>query len=229
MVERNVSDKPGWVRKLRQVDAAERAGFVEDRRQAAETLLGVDDAIERIVEQLRASGELEHTVILFLTDNGFAFGQHRIRGKRCQYEECIRTPFAARVPGAVAHDVPGLISNVDIAPTIAALAGVRPGQPVDGRSFAPALLGAPWHAPTGVFLDWAGDREIPAWQGVRTDDFAYIESADGTIELYDLTGAIGAADPYQLQNRSADPRYRATVRRLARMLRVFRSRTPGRG
>ncbi len=174
-----------------------------------------------------ASGELEHTVILFLTDNGFSFGQHRIRGKRCQYDECIRTPFAARVPGAQAHDVPGLISNVDLAPTIADLAGVVPGQSVDGRSFAAALLGAPWHAPAGVFLDWAGDREIPAWQGVRTEDFAYIESADGTVELYDLTGAIGAADPYELRSRSADPRYRATVRRLAAMLRAFRSRSTG--
>ena len=228
VVERNVSDKPAWVRKLRQVDASERAGFIQDRRHEAETLLGVDDAVERIVEQLRASGELEHTVILFLTDNGYSFGQHRIRGKRCQYEECIRTPFAARVPGAHAHDVPGLISNVDLAPTIADLAGVEPGQPVDGRSFASVLLGAPWHAPAGVFLDWAGDREIPPWQGVRTVDFAYIESADGTVELYDMTGAIGDADPYQLRSRAADPRYRATVRRLARMLRAFRSRSPGR-
>jgi N-acetylglucosamine-6-sulfatase len=227
VVERNVSDKPMWVQKLRQVDATARAGFVEDRRLESETLLGVDDAIERIVDQLQASGELEHTVILFLTDNGFSFGQHRIRGKRCQYEECIRTPFAVRVPGAQAHDVTGLISNVDVAPTIADLAGVHPGQPVDGTSFAPALLGAPWQAPAGVFLDWAGDREIPAWQGVRTEDFAYIESADGTVELYDLTGAIAAADPYQLQNRSGDPRYRATVRRLAQMLRGLRSRSPG--
>ena len=94
----------------------------------------VDDAIERIVDQLQASGELERTVIMFMTDNGFAFGQHRIRGKRCQYDECIRTPFAARVPGVQAHDVPGLISNVDLAPTIADLAGVEPGQPVDGRA-----------------------------------------------------------------------------------------------
>jgi len=225
--ERNVSDKPAWVRKLRQVDATARAGFLEDRRHESETLLGVDDAIERIVDQLRASGDLDHTVILFLTDNGFSFGQHRIRGKRCQYDECIRTPFAARVPGVQAHDVPGLISNVDLAPTIADLAGVEPGQTVDGTSFAPALLSEPWHPPAGVFLDWAGDREIPAWQGVRTEDFAYIESADGTVELYDLTGVIGTADPYQLQDRSADPRYRATARRLARMLRAFRTRSAG--
>jgi N-acetylglucosamine-6-sulfatase len=227
VVERNVSDKPGWVRKLRPVDVAERARLIQDRRHESETLLGVDDAIERIVEQLRASGELEHTVIIFMTDNGFSFGQHRIRGKRCQYDECIRTPFAARVPGAQAHDVPGLISNVDLAPTIADLAGVRPGQSVDGRSFAPALLGTPWKGPAGVFLEWAGDQEIPAWQGVRTEDFSYIESADGTVELYDLSGVIGAADPYQLRNRVTDRRYRSTVRRLARSLRAFHSRTPG--
>ena len=105
--ERNVSDKPGWVRSSDLSTRDERARLVEDQRLESETLLGVDDAIERIVDQLRASGELEQTVIIFMTDNGFSFGQHRIRGKRCQYDECIRTPFAARVPGAEAHDVPG--------------------------------------------------------------------------------------------------------------------------
>ena len=85
-----------------------------------------------------------------------------------------------------------------------------------------------WRSPAGVFLEWAGDREIPAWQGVRTNDFAYIEDADGTVELYDLTGVIGPADPYELRSRAGDPRYRATVHRLAAMLRVFRTRSPGR-
>ena len=102
--ERNVSDKPAWVRKLRPVDATERAGFLADRRHEAETLLGVDDAVERIVEPAREpTATWTDTVIFFLTDNGFSFGEHRIRGKRCPYEECIRTPFAARVPGARRH------------------------------------------------------------------------------------------------------------------------------
>lgn len=228
VVERNVSDKPAWVRKLRPIDAADRAVLLADRRHEAETLLGVDDAVKRIVDQLTADGDLERTVIFFLTDNGYSFGEHRIRGKRCPYEECIRTPFAVRVPGADARDVPGLISNVDLAPTIADLAGVRPGLAVDGRSFAPALLGERWRPPAGVFLEWAGDRDIPPWQGVRTRDFAYFESADGTVELYDITGAIGAADPFELRSRSADPRYRGTVRRLAALLRALRSRPPGR-
>lgn len=226
--ERNVSDKPTWVRKLRPVDAAGRAAFLADRRHEAEALLGVDDAVQRIVGQLAAEGELDRTVIFYLTDNGFSFGQHRIRGKRCPYEECIRTPFAVRVPGAEARDVRGVISNVDLAPTIADLAGVPPGQPVDGRSFASALLGERWKAPPGVFLEWAGDGAVPPWQGVRTPDFAYIESADGTVELYDITGAIGVADPFELRSRSADPRYRRIVLRLAALLRALRSRPPGR-
>lgn len=224
--ERNLSDKPAWVRGLRPVDAAARARFLADRRLESEALLAVDDAVKRIVDQLAADGELDRTVIFFLTDNGFSFGAHRIRGKRCPYEECIRTPFVVRAPGADARVVPGLISNVDLAPTIADLAGVRPGQPVDGRSFAPALLGGRWKPPSGVLLDWVGDREVPAWQGVRTSDFAYIENADGTVELYDITGAIGAADPFELRSRSADPRYRGTLKRLAALLRALRTRPP---
>ncbi len=228
MEERNVGDKPTWVRKLRPLAAVDRERYLEERRHEAETLLAVDDAVERIVDQLAAEGDLERTVIFFMTDNGFSFGQHRIRGKRCPYEECIKTPFAARVPGVRARDVPGLISNVDLAPTIADLAGIRPGQPVDGRSFAPVLLGERWRSPAGVFIEWAGDRDVPPWQGVRTSDFAYIESEDGTVELYDLTGMLGPADPFELRSRSGDARYRATVRRLAALLRAFRTRPPGR-
>jgi arylsulfatase A-like enzyme len=227
--EHNVADKPGWVRKLPPLSRTQRAKLIADRRHEAATLLGVDDAVKRIFGQLSSSGDLGNTVVFFLTDNGYSFGEHRIRGKRCPYEECIRTPFAVRVPGATAGNVPGLVSNVDLAPTIADLAGVRPGIAEDGRTFAPVLRGQPWRPPNGVFIEWAGDREIPPWQGVRTTDFAYIEDADGTVELYDLTGVFGPADPLELQNRSGDPRYRRTVRHLAKVLDAFRSRQPRQG
>lgn len=226
--ERNVSDKPAWVQALSPLDDDDLSKLTSERRRARATLLGVDDAIRRIVEAVEARGDLERTVIFFLTDNGFSFGEHRIRGKRCPYEECIHTPFAVRVPGGRAGPVGGLISNVDLAPTIADLAGIHPAPPVDGRSFAQALAGRPWKGPPGVLLEWAGDSEIPAWQGVRTRDYAYIESADGTVELYDLTGAKGHADPLELKNRAQDPRYRDTVVRLAELLRRLRSREPHR-
>jgi arylsulfatase A-like enzyme len=227
--ERNVSDKPAWVQALRTLDAGDLSRLMSDRRQERAALLGVDDAVRRIVEAVEARGDMGRTVIFFLTDNGFSFGEHRIRGKRCPYEECIRTPFAVFAPEVKAGQVDALVSNVDLAPTIAVLAGVRPAPVVDGRSFARALAGRPWKGPPGVLLEWAGDAEIPTWQGVRTHDFVYVENGDGTVELYDLTGARGAADPFELKNRARDPRYDDVVARLAELLSRLRSREPRRG
>ncbi len=222
--ERNVSDKPAWVQALDPLDGDDLSRLMSERRRERATLLGVDDAIRRIVGAAEARGDLDRTIIFFLTDNGFSFGEHRIRGKRCQYEECIRTPFAVLVPGGESGQVNGLISNVDLAPTIVDLAGIQTAPLVDGRSFRRALAGRPWKGPPGVLLEWAGDDEVPAWQGVRTRDFAYVESADGTVELYDLTGALGRADPFEVKSRSDDPRYRVVVDRLAALLRRLRSR-----
>ena len=226
-VNEDRSDKPRWIARGRSLTGPEVAKLQDERRRQRETLLGLDDAIRRIVEALRARGELERTVIVYLTDNGFAFGEHGIRGKRCPYEECVHTPFAVRVPGARARSVTGLVSNVDLAPTIAVLARTRPGFETDGRSFARALEGGRWRGPPGVLLEYAGDAEIPGWWAVRTEDLVYIEYDDGALELYDLTGRIGRADPYQLENRAGDRRYRAATTRLASLLRELRSRDRG--
>ncbi len=59
---------------------------------------------------------------------------------------------------------------------------------------------------------------MPPWRGVRTPDFAYIENRDGTVELYDLTGALGRPDPEELRNVAARPRYASTRRWLANTL-----------
>jgi arylsulfatase A-like enzyme len=227
--ERDRSDKPMWVRRLDPLTRLDEARLQERRRLEYETMLGVDDAVRRIVDALGARGDIGRTVIFFLTDNGFSFGEHGIRGKRCPYEECIRTPLAVRVPGQAARHVPSLVSNVDLAPTIADLAGVTPGLEPDGTSFAPALRGRPWRGPPGILLEWAGDREVPPWWGVRTRDFAYVENDDGTLELYDLTGRLGRSDPFEVEGRADDPRYRAVRERLAEMLRTLRFGVGGQG
>ena len=227
--ERDVSDKPAWVQALEPLDARERAELQRDQRRAREALLVVDDEIRRIVDTIAARGDLDRTVIFFLTDNGYSFGEHRIRGKRCPYDECIRTPLAVRMPGSLAATVPGTVSNVDLAPTIADLAGVRPGLAVDGTTFAQALAERGWRPPDGALIEWVGDATVPPWRGVRTTDFAYIEDADGTIELYDLTGVKGRPDPLELRNRAGGVRYRREVRRLAALLRLLRSQPVSRG
>ncbi len=165
----DVAGKPAWIRNLPPVTPDRVAAFIEARRQERETLLAADDAVRRIVEEVAARGELNRTVFLFLTDNGFAFGEHRWRGKRCPYDPCIGTPFAVRTPWRPSGTAEELVSNADLAPTIAALAGVRPGLAVDGLSFA-SLLGAPLRLPATspapttdrpLLIEFAGDGVVP--------------------------------------------------------------------
>jgi arylsulfatase A-like enzyme len=228
VTEADRSDKPRWVARKRPYTPPEIARLQDERREQRETLLGMDDAVRRIVEALRHRGELDRTVIVYLTDNGFAFGEHGIRGKRCPYEPCVHTPLAVRVPGRASGTVEGVVSNIDLAPTLLALADARAGSQLDGTSFARALEGHRWRGPPGALLEYVGDAHLPRWWAVRTQDLVYIETADGTRELYDVGGRLGPADPDQLDNRLAQPRYRAAVARLEILLGELRSGAAGR-
>jgi arylsulfatase A-like enzyme len=210
------------------IDEAAAAVLDEDRIRERQTLLAVDDAVERIVAAVAARGDLERTVIFFLTDNGFSFGEHGWTAKSCPYVECVRTPFAVYVPGAHAGSDPAMVSNVDLAPTIAGLAGL-PVAPTDGRDLSPLLEGeGPAPARGAVLTEYHGDGVVPAWEGVRTPDFAYIRTGSFE-ELYDLTGARGAADPFEMDNRIDDPAYVEVRSRLSRLTTELASADPGDG
>ena len=218
----SVAGMPAWVQALPALTAQDVTTLQAERRRQYDTLLGLDRSVHSIIDAVSARGDLSDTYVFFLTDNGYAFGEHRIVGKRCPYEECVRTPFAVYVPGAKAGTDPQLISNVDLAPTIAALAGVTPRLPEDGTSFARNLADpkAPVHHQTKL-IEWAGDSEVPPWWGLRTPGFAYIET--GTqAELYDLTGRLGLPDPHELHNVVASPAYAEIRARLAARLRLMR-------
>jgi arylsulfatase A-like enzyme len=222
--ERDVSDKPAWVRALPPLGPPARAGLREDHRLQYETLGAVDAAVRSVVEALRTRGDLANTIIVYLSDNGYSYGEHRWVTKSCPYEECIRTPFVVRVPGTEARTDRHLVSSVDVAPTIAELAGVRPGGAVDGISLVPLLQGrSPPRWRDGVLSEYVGSREVPGWWELRTADVAYVEYATGERELYDLTGVLGSPDPYELENRVDDPRYASLVDELAGRLGALRA------
>jgi len=216
----SVRGAPPWVRDLRPIDDRFAVQLERWRRRESETLLALDDAVRRIVQEVRARGELGRTVFIFMTDNGWSFGQHRWVGKRCAYDPCIQTPLAIRSPWVTAATVDQLVSNVDIAPTIAELAG-RTSPLHDGISLAPLVTGATTRdiPRDGILIEWAGDADVPPWQGVRTQNFAYIETKGGWVELYDFGGMLGPADPWQLHNVAAVPRYAHVRRALAARLR----------
>ena len=105
------------------------------------SLYAVDDMVKRLVTTLHKTGDLKDTVIIFMSDNGFLLGEHRIpNGKQYPYEESIRIPFEIRGPGIPKNEVrkqPG--ANIDIAPTILDLAGIPNAAPVDGRTLMPLI------------------------------------------------------------------------------------------
>lgn len=215
--EEDVSDKPAWVRALPSLDAADRAALASQREAQYRALLAVDEAVRAIVEALRERGELDRTLILYLSDNGASFGEHRWTMKVCPYAACARIPFLARLPGATPGFDPTLVSTVDVAPTIADLAGVSlPGT--DGASLVPALDGTGAVRRPGVLMEWAGGNGVPAWRAVRTPAFLYVELSTGERELYDLAGRLGPPDPYELEDRSGQPAYAEVKRRLRGLL-----------
>jgi len=210
--EADVSDKPAWVRALPPLGAAGIERMQEAKRRSFETLLAVDEAVRRILEALRERGELEETVVVFTSDNGLAFGEHRWDRKSCPYEECIRVPLLVRTPGLAHRVEPALVSEVDLAPTILDLVGVPPGGALDGVSLAPLLRGGP-APPQEVYLEFAGDPRVPAWWALRRPGWLYVELATGERELYDLR-----RDPFELVNLAREPDRAAIVTDMAATL-----------
>ena len=217
----DVRGKPGWIRALPTLDRTIAEALQERQRRMLETLAAVDRSVRSLVQQVTARGELDRTLIVLVTDNGYSFGEHRWIGKRCPYDPCVRTPFVVRSPWTSPHDVATPVSNIDLAPTFLELAGIDPSTVgVDGRSLVPEIddrvPGTVENEP--VMIEWHGDAEVPAWRGLRTEAFSYLEHADGTVELYDLEGRFGRADPRELRNRAFDPAYESIRRRLGRVL-----------
>ena len=214
--EADVSDKPSFVRRLPRLSADGQAAIREMYQQELESLLAVDEGIVRVVAALRATGELENTLILFTSDNGFFHGEHRVpNGKVMVYEPSIRVPLILRGPGVPAGQRRRqLVTNADLAPTILEAAGAVPaGRVPDGRSLFPLVRdrGLAWGRE--LLVEGAPGFQAVAYAALRNDRFAYAEHDNGERELYDLR-----RDPHQLENAIGKPRYAAIEARLAERL-----------
>lgn len=209
--EANIADKPPWIRDLPRLSAASKAKIISYRRERRDALRTVDDSVVRIVNALRDTGELADTVLVFTSDNGFMQGEHRIDwGKVVPYMESARVPLLIRGPGFTPGTHTELVSNADLAPTFAEIAGVTPGHPVDGVSMLGTIP-----VDRSILLeslasdDWKGGATtgpLPAYRSVIQNRWQWTEW-DGAQELYDL-----ANDPYQQRNRAGDPAF-GTIRK----------------
>ena len=217
--EADVSDKPAWIRELPAPEAETLASYRASRRRSYETLRAVDDAVRAVMGELRRRGELRTTVIVFTSDNGLAFGEHRWAKKTCAYDECLRVPLLIRVPGVEHRVEPSFVSTMDLAPTIAEVAGIEPQQPMAGTSLVPLLLtGRDERLADEVYAEWVGEGfPVPGWWALRTRGFAYVELTTGERELYALR-----EDPFELVNVVEKPRFAAVVERLSAALDAYR-------
>jgi N-acetylglucosamine-6-sulfatase len=198
--EANVSDKPEWVQKRPLLTQAEIARDEQLRIDMHETLLAVDEAIQQLI----AATNGEPTLIIFMTDNGYVFGEHRLRGKNDAYEGSIRLPLILRQDGVIAAGVTDdrLALNVDVAQTI----GDATGVPTPGTEGLP-LTGTEVRSRFPVEAIAGGRR--PAYCGVRTRRELFVHYASGEEEFYNLR-----QDPYQLSNRASVPAVADKVRTL---------------
>jgi N-acetylglucosamine-6-sulfatase len=139
--EGNVSDKPAFIREAEHLTPSDKRTYKVYYEKQLESLRSVDDGVKEIVDTLGQLHRLRNTYILFTSDNGFFFGEHRlIGGKFLAYEPATHLPFLIRGPGIKPDTSTGeLTANIDIAPTILELAGVEPDKSVDGRSIVPFL------------------------------------------------------------------------------------------
>jgi len=184
------------------------------------TVLSVDDSVGRLVAHLKATGQYDNTVIVFMGDNGLLEGEHGMVDKRTMHEPSIRIPLVARGPGLPAgRVVEGQVLAMDLAPSVLDLCGAPPLAGIQGRSWKALAAGSDPAWRTAWFYEYNYEKQFPYTpniRGVRTDRWKFMRypHGDGSPdkhlpELYDLK-----SDPLELKNLAADPKFAATRRDL---------------
>ncbi|MBA4149693.1 MAG: sulfatase [Verrucomicrobia bacterium] len=220
-------DKPMWLKNQRNswhgVDYPYH-GQLQDISQFyisyCETLLAVDEGIGRVLDFLRKKNLLENTIVVYMGDNGFLFGEHGLIDKRVAYEESMRVPLLMHCPqifkpGTVVEQV---VANIDIAPTFLEAAGLKTPEHMDGTSFLPVARGEsiPWR--DALLYEYYWERtfpQTPTMHAVRGDQYKYIryQGLWDTDELYDLK-----ADPSETRNLIRSPEHKQVVAKMNKQM-----------
>jgi arylsulfatase A-like enzyme len=180
----------------------------------------VDAGVGRLVAELEKLGLAGNTHVVFSSDHGDMQGSHGLKNKSSAYEESVRIPFVAAGPGiAPGQHRPELVGTIDFLPTFAELCGFEAPPSMDGISFAPCLQGKSADTHTRVFSEdasgWSMVREGPWKLVIRNQD-------SSCTHLFDLRN-----DPFEMNDRVADPECENIRGRLTEVLRQWRDRTVG--
>jgi N-acetylglucosamine-6-sulfatase len=218
----NFGDKPRWLKDQRNswhgVDFPYHSDLnIEAYYKAyCEALCGVDDSIGRVMDQLKKMGLHDDTLVIYMGDNGFMFGEHGLIDKRVAYETSIRVPMLMQCPdlfkgGTVVNDV---VANIDIAPTVLEAMGLQKPPHMDGQSFIALGQGKqiPWRDYFLYVYYWEKNfPQSPTVFSLRGSQYKYITyyglwDAD---ELYDIKN-----DPLESKNLINDSEFSQIARKM---------------
>ncbi len=234
-----LGDKPGWITQRldtwhgiygplygfrkdfpdRSVEGVER--FEDFVRSYAGTINSVDDSVGELYRTLEEIGELDNTLFVFTSDNGFLLGEHGMIDKRTMHRESIRVPLVVRYPklieaGTVVKDQ---VLNIDLAPSIVDICSARPMKNIHGMSWKPLVAGRPTNWRKAWLYEYNYEKQFPYTpnvRGVRTDEWKYSHYPHGDggpdrhmAELYNIK-----EDPDETTNLINDPKYARVVKDL---------------
>ena len=195
-----------------QGDELVRWKYQQYMRDYLATAMSVDESIGRVMEYLEEIGELDNTVIVYTSDQGFFLGEHGWFDKRFMYEECLRMPFVIRYPKMIkaGSTSKAICMNVDFGPTFLDLAGIEVPSEMQGRSFRKVLekkgrIPAGWReAAYYHYYEYPAEHSVKRHYGIRTSDCKLIHFYNDIDqwEMYDMT-----ADPQEMRNVYDDPAY----------------------
>ena len=186
--------------------------------QLLRCLVAIDESLGKVLTTLEEMGELDNTVIIYSSDNGYFMGEHTFLDKRLAYENSMRVPMLIRYPKLIKENskVKEQCLNIDIAPTILEFAGIEIPDYMQGDSMVDLLKGEKeedWRQAIlfEYYLDtywpYAGPNQI----AVRTDRYKFVDAflTNDIDELYDLK-----KDPGEMKNLINDDKYNEVEQRL---------------
>ena len=189
----------------------------------------MDDSVGRVLDYLKAAGLLESTLVIYMGDNGFAFGEHGLIDKRTAYEESMRVPMLMQCPELFSggRKVEQVVANLDIVPTVLAAAGLAAPRDMQGASMLPLAQGqsVPWRKE--LLYEYYWERNFPQTPTVfalRGDRYKFIRyhGVWDIDELYDLK-----ADPWEMNNLAYKPEFAAIARQMSDRMFTLLEQTSG--
>lgn len=185
-------------------------------KRYCETLLAVDESVGAVLKYLEDNDLDESTLVIYMGDNGFSFGEHGLIDKRHFYEESVKVPFLVRCPELLegGQQIGKMVQNIDIAPTVLEVAGIKKPENMPGMSIVPLLSGQDVKWRDRIFYEYYWEYDFPhtpTMHGVRTDRYKLIRyhGVWDTNEFYDLQ-----EDPNEMKNLIASPVHQEKIKAL---------------